>query len=184
MNTEVHILSTFGNRLREARHIMQISQAQLARIVNVRQATICDYEMGRVMPDFKVVWELSQTLNVPVSYFFPDTRRSPLNEQQRANLALVEGLPDELRCYVLMLIEQLFKLQNEIEQVNKLKNHEQSKETLRFLRRNINQLHWKSTHGKFKNVPFDLLAQFAAIIAIGGMHGWLSDSVLPEESAS
>jgi transcriptional regulator with XRE-family HTH domain len=162
MDELVHI---FGDRLRKARHVMQFSQTQLARMVNVRQATICDYELGRAMPDFRVVWQLSQVLNVSVSYFFPDTQRSELSEEQRASLALVEkGLSDELRHHVLLLIEQLFKLQNEMGQVN-----QQSDLFMRFLQQNATQLKWKLMND---GVPLEALAQLVALLLVGGLRGW------------
>lgn len=60
-----------GNRVREARKQLGISQRDLAKIVYRRQATISDIENGKSEPTASTLLYLSYALQKPIGYFIP-----------------------------------------------------------------------------------------------------------------
>lgn len=60
-----------GQLIREARKDAKMSQAELARLIYKRQATVSDMENGKVEPIASTLLLLSYALNKPVGYFFP-----------------------------------------------------------------------------------------------------------------
>lgn len=59
-------MSTFGERLKEARKRAGISQVELSRSVDLSKSTICNYEAGkRERPSIPIVKAIAEVLNVP-----------------------------------------------------------------------------------------------------------------------
>jgi Zn-dependent peptidase ImmA (M78 family)/transcriptional regulator with XRE-family HTH domain len=86
-------------RLTEARQAMQMSRAELARLVDVTGQAIGYYESGERKPDMELLLKISVILNKPVSYFLHAPRamdapqsarffRSVGPKSNRINLAL------------------------------------------------------------------------------------------------
>ena len=59
-------MSTFSERLKEARKRAGISQVELSRSVDLSKSTICNYEAGkRERPSIPIVKAIAEVLNVP-----------------------------------------------------------------------------------------------------------------------
>jgi transcriptional regulator with XRE-family HTH domain len=179
--TETELLRLFGKRLREARCALGITQAELARWLNVRQSTISEYETGVYAPELPLLWRIAQVLHVPVGYFFPPERGAVWNEREAAEFALIQGLSPQLRQFVWLLIVQLLKAQQGQPIVNERLLREERLTALRFLERDARQVQWKALAAGFDAVPLELLAQFAALLLLGGLRGWSANLDLEDD---
>jgi transcriptional regulator with XRE-family HTH domain len=63
---DVHI----GQRLRQRRWMMGMSQRQLGEIVGVRFDQIQKYEAGTARISVRCMWDIAAAMEVPVSHFF------------------------------------------------------------------------------------------------------------------
>ncbi|MGF1545201.1 MAG: helix-turn-helix domain-containing protein [Parvularculaceae bacterium] len=59
-----------GQRLRQRRRLLGLTQQKLAEAVSIRFQQIQKYESGANRISASRLWNLSQALQVPVSYFF------------------------------------------------------------------------------------------------------------------
>ena len=70
-----HINDSFqvelGRKIRRARLDTGISQAELATLLNTRQASISDLENGKRISSSAEIILLAKSLNKPIKYFFP-----------------------------------------------------------------------------------------------------------------
>jgi transcriptional regulator with XRE-family HTH domain len=66
-----------GKRLRARRRLLGLTQQQLAQVVGVRFQQIQKYECGANRISASRLWELSEVLNVPISYFYEGLQSSP-----------------------------------------------------------------------------------------------------------
>lgn len=53
-----------GRRLRHAREARGMTQGHVANLVGCRQATVSEYEAGKILPSLYVFWRLSEILGV------------------------------------------------------------------------------------------------------------------------
>ena len=60
-----------GKCIREARNEEGYSQAELAKLIHRRQASLSDMENGKMQPDAETLLYLSLALRKPVATFFP-----------------------------------------------------------------------------------------------------------------
>ncbi len=120
----VHPVDSFvGQKLRNRRWMMGLTQQQLASLVGVRFQQIQKYESGVNRVSASRLWDLSQALDVSVAYFFDgygdgppasgnagtDTP-SPSIMDQRETIELVRayyGIDDEARRCLLELMKTL-----------------------------------------------------------------------------
>ena len=65
-----HIDLHLGKRLRRRRRLLGLTQQQLASAVGVRFQQIQKYECGANRISAARLWELSEALEVPISYFY------------------------------------------------------------------------------------------------------------------
>lgn len=68
MDDDINIL--LGKRLRSRRRLLGLSQKDLADAVGIRFQQIQKYECAGNSLKASRLWQLSQVLQVPVSYFF------------------------------------------------------------------------------------------------------------------
>ena len=61
-----------GNRVRLRRTLLGISQEQLGAELNVTFQQVQKYERGANRISASRLWDISQILDVPISYFFDD----------------------------------------------------------------------------------------------------------------
>jgi transcriptional regulator with XRE-family HTH domain len=63
---------SMGERIRQAREDLGLSQAELAKKIFRRRATVSDIENGKSEVGTITLSRLSSVLNKPISYFFPE----------------------------------------------------------------------------------------------------------------
>lgn len=71
-----------GDKIRKSRKIQKLSQAELAKSIYVRQASISEMENGkRVVNSIELVY-LSLALEKPIMYFFPEDSIKEIEHKQ------------------------------------------------------------------------------------------------------
>lgn len=85
-----------GDRLRKRRKKKQLTQKQLADILNLTQSMICEYETGKSVPSLKTLPRLAVALNTSVDYLLGVTD-SP--QPAAFGDAVTETEKDLLRAY-------------------------------------------------------------------------------------
>lgn len=96
-----------GNQIRLIRIQHKMSQADLARKLEVSDSIISGYERGVRTPSLDIVVKLTQIFNVDVSYFF--------NEDIENNYKItidVTDLTDEQLIIIGKLVDEFHKLNN------------------------------------------------------------------------
>lgn len=89
-DTDRHV----GNRIRERRIMLGLSQQQMADMIGVTYQQAHKYERGINRISAGRLYEIAQVLGVPVSYFFEAleaTRHAELNARQRMCLELARN---------------------------------------------------------------------------------------------
>jgi Predicted transcriptional regulators len=61
---------SIGNRIRIARVLANLTQAELASLVGMSTPTICHYERGKCGVKVDMLEKIAKALGVPVSLFF------------------------------------------------------------------------------------------------------------------
>lgn len=89
-----------GDLIRKARLEAKLSQADLARYINRRQASLSDMENGKMQPDAETLMDLSVVLAKPLTYFFPspygdELRTDKIDDVEKELLLLARRLPKE-----------------------------------------------------------------------------------------
>ena len=74
-----HIDLHLGKRLRRRRRLLGLTQQQLASAVGVRFQQIQKYECGANRISAARLWELSEALEVPISYFYEGLEDAAVN---------------------------------------------------------------------------------------------------------
>ena len=69
-----------GERIKQAREALRLSQAALAEAVGVQTNTVWRWENQRATPDVEVISQIAQALGVPVSYFFYEANSAEKSE--------------------------------------------------------------------------------------------------------
>ena len=77
-----------GRRLRRRRRLLGLTQQQLALQVGIRFQQIQKYECGANRISAARLWQLSEALETPVSYFYDGAGESPDNSQPRPDAPL------------------------------------------------------------------------------------------------
>ena len=83
---DVHV----GKRIRHRRWLVGMTQQQLAEKVGIKFQQIQKYETGANRVSASRLWDISETLDVPVSFFFEGLDASQTSE------AMSEQLPSDL----------------------------------------------------------------------------------------
>lgn len=117
----------FGNVLKKIRIEKQLSQEELAKLVNTSRSNIANYEVGKNMPSVEMLNNLSEVLNVTIDYLLgkedkiqdlknklfliPIVGKIPAGEPLLAEDNIVAYLPIDPLMYKLSSPENLFFLQ-------------------------------------------------------------------------
>ncbi|OPX90233.1 MAG: transcriptional repressor DicA [Pelotomaculum sp. PtaB.Bin104] len=76
-------MKTFGDKVKEAREILGISQGVLAQKVGVTQRSITAYETGSARPRGTTARKLARALQVSVDYLLDDDITDPLHGMEK-----------------------------------------------------------------------------------------------------
>jgi transcriptional regulator with XRE-family HTH domain len=82
--TRFHI----GKMIRKARKEIGLSQKDFANVLHVSDKTISSYEVGRAMPGFNTLLQISKVVQKPISYFDSDVEHEDIDLQIK--LAVIE----------------------------------------------------------------------------------------------
>ncbi|WP_166418404.1 helix-turn-helix domain-containing protein [Cochlodiniinecator piscidefendens] len=74
---DVHV----GKRIRHRRWMVGMTQQQLAEDVGIKFQQIQKYETGMNRVSASRLWDISETLGVPVAYFFEGLRDTGVDEE-------------------------------------------------------------------------------------------------------
>ena len=72
----------FSERLKQLRKSRKLTQAELAKLLNVAQSTVGNWESGTREPDMETITKIARALSVPVERLFPQpdlTTVTPVN---------------------------------------------------------------------------------------------------------
>lgn len=70
-------MMTIGDRIRDRRKYLHLSQQQLAELASLNQVTIAKYETGRVEPGAQALSRIADALEVSVDVLLGRTAESP-----------------------------------------------------------------------------------------------------------
>ena len=80
-----------GKRLRSRRRMLQLTQGEVAATCGVTFQQIQKYECAASQVSIQMLWNLSQALDVPVSYFFdglpPEQEARPMHRARQELVA-------------------------------------------------------------------------------------------------
>ena len=101
-------MKSFGDRLKEARKVCELTQKELAIICDTDEAIIRSYEKNRRAPSKGMMLRLFNALKTPPDFFFQDelefntckakdTLFTDISKLSTAQYKLVKGFVDNLR---------------------------------------------------------------------------------------
>ena len=70
---------TFGQRVREFRSALGVTQAALAKILKTSQSTISEIEKGEHAPTLETVERIAEALKTPAAKFFEKSSKNHKN---------------------------------------------------------------------------------------------------------
>jgi transcriptional regulator with XRE-family HTH domain len=89
-----------GVLLRQARLAAGKRLSDCARVLDVANETVANYEFGREDVPFTQLEQLAEFLRVPLSYFADEALVSDSDREQRS-LEMLKELPEDVRDFVL-----------------------------------------------------------------------------------
>lgn len=104
-------MNSFGKKLRECREAKNLSQSELAKLLNTNHSIIGKYERDEVKPTIDVVKRLADELETTVGYLLGETKQVNLlkNPAMLKRLNDIEALPDEDKHCILYAIDGLLR---------------------------------------------------------------------------
>ncbi len=100
----VDIRKLIGDRLKEAREALGLSQRKLGLLTGLSDKTISAYEKARVLPPLEVLLRIAKQLNKPVSYFLGEDNAV---ERLSSRIIQLESVFDKLEVMISDLKKEL-----------------------------------------------------------------------------
>lgn len=102
---------TFGSRLRDCRKAKNLSQNELAGILNTNHSVIGKYERDDVKPSIDVVKKLAEVLNTTVSFLLGKAESNDMfkDPDMLKRLKEINALPDEDRKCILYNLDAVLR---------------------------------------------------------------------------
>ena len=111
---DVHV----GKRIRLRRTLLGMSQEQLGNALNITFQQVQKYERGANRVSASRLWDISQIIDVPISYFFEDMSDTTLKASPRrvsasgAELVIVDDAKDPMaRRETLELVRTYYSIE-------------------------------------------------------------------------
>ncbi len=89
-NEQKETMIKFGRKVNYYRSLAKLTQEKLAELCDCSNQTISGIETGYSFPSYKVLFNLSKALNVPIAYFFNFDNESEISNKE--NLETLEFL--------------------------------------------------------------------------------------------
>jgi transcriptional regulator with XRE-family HTH domain len=104
-------MNSFGKKLRECREAKNLSQSELAKLLNTNHSIIGKYERDEVKPTIDVVKRLADELETTVGFLLGETKQVNLlkNPAMLKRLNDIDALPDEDKHCILYAIDGLLR---------------------------------------------------------------------------
>lgn len=86
---------SIGKRLRMLRRFKDLTQAEMGRKLNCKQATISAYEDGRIVPSLQVIYKVSTLFNLDLNWLIRGKAETGLVDDKavREEVKFVAGMP-------------------------------------------------------------------------------------------
>ncbi len=104
-------MNSFGKKLRECREAKNLSQSELAKLLNTNHSIIGKYERDEVKPTIDVVKRLADELETTVGFLLGETKQVNLlkNPAMLKRLNDIDALPDEDKHCILYALDGLLR---------------------------------------------------------------------------
>jgi transcriptional regulator with XRE-family HTH domain len=104
-------MSSFGKKLRECREAKDLSQSELAKLLNTNHSIIGKYERDEVKPTIDVVKKLADELETTVGFLLGETNQVNVlkDPAMLKRLNDIDALPEEDKKYILYAIDGLLR---------------------------------------------------------------------------
>ncbi len=103
-----------GARIREIRKARELTQEQLAEMVDVEQKHISRIEVGKNFPTIDRLERIAEALHVPMGTFFDFMHHSDINECADSIEEMLEGLDEDSHKIAYRIIKGVIKSLKEI----------------------------------------------------------------------
>ncbi|POR20623.1 transcriptional regulator [Flavobacterium columnare] len=104
-------MSSFGKRLRECREVKNLSQKELANILNTSYSVIGKYERDEMNPSIDVAKKLATILETTVGYLLGENQQSDLfkDPAMLKRFQDISTLPEKERECLLTTVDHFIK---------------------------------------------------------------------------
>jgi len=104
-------MDSFGNRLREIRKEKNLSQNELAKLLETNHSVIGKYERDEVKPSIDVVKKIASFLDTTVAYLLGEDQNQDLfkDPDMLRRLKEINNMPDEDKRHVLYNIDAVLR---------------------------------------------------------------------------
>lgn len=85
----------FGRRLRNTRENKKITQAELAKMLNLGESTISFYESGKREPNYGILVEIAKTLNVSPTFLLTGEKEWWEKDEEPSEIELLEFIKEK-----------------------------------------------------------------------------------------
>ncbi|GAL87814.1 hypothetical protein MYP_5046 [Sporocytophaga myxococcoides] len=104
-------MDTFGKKLRECREAQELSQNELAKLIEAHHSIIGKYERDEVKPTIDVVKKMAQVLNTTVGYLLGETKQQDVLKDPKMLKRIndIENLPAKDKECLLLTIDNFIK---------------------------------------------------------------------------
>ncbi len=95
-------MSSFGKKLRECREAKNLSQKELANLLNTSYSVVGKYERDEMQPSIKVVQTLAKLLDTIVGYLLGENEDTDLfkNPKMLDRLKAINNLPEKEKEHI------------------------------------------------------------------------------------
>ena len=114
----------FSKRLKSARQLSGLSLRELAGkiIPELSYQAVSNYEKGKRKPDSSVIVSLAEALDVPVDYFFRESKIKLDNIEFRKKAQLGKKNTDRIKYYSIDYLERYFEIEDILNLKKQFKN--------------------------------------------------------------
>lgn len=121
-------MTTFGERLKQRRLELKITQARLAELLSVSRSAISNWEVGRNYPDLDILVSLSEILQVSIDQLLKEEPEmvEEMGKEQRLNRKRKIALRIIVPAFIAVLGLSLYLLYHNTETVNQTISPDQS----------------------------------------------------------
>lgn len=104
----------FGKKLKAIRESRNLTQQELAELVNLQPNSIGQIEIGNKAVSFATIEQFAEKLNINYNEFFTfDEELKPKNPLSKAIVSELQNLDEDTQKYILSVLRQFIKFQKQ-----------------------------------------------------------------------